>query len=231
MSRQSSLGTIAPKRTAFRRGGVWSWGLLLGWISASAGYYGAWIAHPTAALTLSGADMAEFVKFLPSVLDGSLQVFRQLFYLPPLVVGVTIALLIASPRLLLPVYVRAIVLVLAIPVTLQLLPPAWSIASLRSPEFMLQTLAMVGCWLLLAISWLLGRLPILWSGVGAAVLGLASLALCAWHMSLVKPAIDPIYGIAPGIGWGFWLCMTGLAVVSLAGLGLGALGRDPRGRS
>ena len=57
--------------------------LPLGWLLAAIGYYGPWIAHATAALTLSGADMAEFVKFLPAVQDGTLAVARQLFYLPP----------------------------------------------------------------------------------------------------------------------------------------------------
>ncbi len=64
------------------------------WLVASIGFYGPWIAHPTAALTLSGVDMGEFVKFLPD-----LSVIRQLFYLPPLAVATSIALLIGSRRL------------------------------------------------------------------------------------------------------------------------------------
>lgn len=230
MSRQSHLGAVrqAPTGSLWRRLG--RWGLLLGWILISVGYYGAWMAHPTSALTLSGADMAEFVKFLPAVLDGTLPVVRQLFYLPPLAVCVTIAFLIGSRRLALPGHVQGAGLILAVPVSLQLLPPAWSFASLRSPEFLPQTLALIGCWTLLALFWLLGRLPLLWSGLIATAVSLLSLALCAWQMALVKPAIDAVYGTAPGIGWGFWLCVVGLALLSLAGLALAAPKRGPKVR-
>ncbi len=224
------MGTVsqAPTRSLWRRIGRWA--LLLGWILTGIGYYGAWTAHPTSALSLSGADMAEFVKFLPTVLDGTLSVVRQLFYLPPLAVCVTVAFLIGSRRLALSGYVQVAVLILALPVSLQLLPPAWSFASLRSPEFMLQTLALLGCWILLALFWLLGRLPLLWSGLIATAVSLLSLALCAWQMALVKPAIDAVYGTAPGIGWGFWLCVVGLVLLSLAGLTLAASKRGPKVR-
>lgn len=230
MNHQPNLGTIGPRDDRDRRIAFWSWGLFFGWILTSIGYYGEWIAHPTSALTLSGPDMAEFVKFLPAVMDGSLSVIRQLFYLPPLVVSVTVALLIGSPRLTVPAYARAVALILAIPVSLQMLPPAWSVASLRSPEFMPQTLALIGSWILLALFWLVGRVPLLWSGLVVAALGLVSLALCAWHIALIKPAINAVYGMAPGIGWGFWVSMVGLMVLSLVGFALAIRNRDRRGQ-
>ncbi len=65
--------------------------LPFGWMLATVGYYGPWIVHKTAALTLTGSDMGEFVKFLPGVLDGSLRVMRQLFYLPPMAVALGVA--------------------------------------------------------------------------------------------------------------------------------------------
>lgn len=191
--------------------------LPLAWALAATGYYGPWIGHGTAALTLSGADMAEFVKFLPGVLDGSLDVIRQLYYLPPLAVVVSIAFLIAAERLAYPRPFRVLALLLSLPLSLQLLPPAWSPASLVSPEFRLQTIALGVCWLLLAASWLLGRLPAWFSGLVTAGLALAAAALPAWQLWVAKPAIDAVYGSAPSLGWGFFLCLAGLAIVALVG--------------
>ena len=191
--------------------------LLVGWLLAAVGYWGPWIAHATAGLTLSGVDMAEFVKFLPGALDGSLRIVRQLFYLPPSVVVVTVALLIGSRRLRFPWFVQLVVLVLALPVSLQILPPAWSPATLRSPEFRLQTLALVTSWLLLATFWIWGRLPSWLTGSLTAVLALAAISLSLWQLWVVKPAIDAVYGTPPPIGWGFYVCLVGLLILLVAG--------------
>jgi hypothetical protein len=188
--------------------------LPLGWLLAAVGYYGPWISHPAAALTLSGVDLGEFVKFLPGVLDGSLSVARHSFYLPPLSVVVSVALLIGAQRLRYPWPMRLLVLGLAVPVSLQLLPPAWSPSSLTSAEFRLQTIALGICWLLLAGFWLLGRLPPWLTGSVSAVLSVATIGLSAWQLWVVKPEIDAVYGGPPPVGWGFYLCMIGLAVLT-----------------
>jgi hypothetical protein len=192
--------------------------LPLGWAMAGIGYYGPWIAHPTAALTLSGVDMGEFVKFLPEVLNGSLRVARHVFYLPPFAVVVGIALLVGSRRLRYSWPLRLSILVLAVPVSLQLLPPAWSPDSLMTVEFRLQALALGACWLLLAGSWPLGNLPLRLVGSLASVLALVAGSLSAWEFWSVKPAIDQMYRLSPSIGWGFFLCLAGLVIVTGAGL-------------
>jgi hypothetical protein len=190
--------------------------LPLGWGLAAAGYLGPWIGHRSAALTLSGVDMGEFVKFLPTVLDGSLHIIRQLFYLPALAVAVSVAWLVGSRRLHYPWTVKAGALALAVLMSVQLLPPAWSPATLRTPEFRLQALAMGLCWLLLAGFWLWPRLPgWLMGGLSAAV-SLAGLGLSGWQLWLVKPAIDQVYGRPPTVGWGCLMCMAGLVIVAAA---------------
>jgi hypothetical protein len=182
---------------------------------AAIGCFGPWIAHETAALTLTGVDMGEFVKFLP--IGESVSLVRQLFYLPPLAVTVTIALLVGSYRLRLPWLLRLLLLLLAVPVSLQLLPPAWSPSSLLTAEFRLQTVALAGCWLLLASFWLLGRLPPRLSGAVSAALALAAVILPTWQFLAIKPAIDSLYGSPPAMGWGFFACLTGLVAVAAAG--------------
>ena len=192
--------------------------LALGWMLAAVGYYGPWIDHATAALTLSGGDMAEFVKFLPGVLAGTQDLVRQLFYLPPLAIVVSVALLVASERLAYSWPLRLAALLLSVPVSLQLLPPAWSLASLATPEFRLQAIALILCWLMLAGSWLLGRLAVWVSGTLTVAVSLAGVALPIWQMVLAKPAINAVYGRPPALGWGFFLCPAGLAIVALVGI-------------
>lgn len=190
--------------------------LPVGWMLAAVGYFGPWIVHQTAALTLSGVDMGEFVKFLPSVVDGSLPITRQLFYLPPFAVVVSIALLSNLTELNYPWPLRAFMLLLAIPISLQLLPPAWAPSTLLMAEFRLQTIALGLCWLLLAASWLLGRLPSWLVGPLSAGISLGALILSSWQLLLAKPAIDELYRIPPAIGWGVFLCPVGLALMAAA---------------
>jgi hypothetical protein len=162
--------------------------------------------------------MGEFVKFLPGVLDGTLVVIRQLFYLPPFAIAVSIALLIGSPQLGYPWLLRALALILAAMVSLQLLPPAWSPTSLMMAEFRLQAIALGICWLLLASFWLWGRLPAWLTGSLSAGLAMAAIGLSAWQFSVVKGAVDSVYGIAPPIGWGVPSCMVGLATLATGGI-------------
>jgi len=213
LTNQASLGSVDRTARTGRRLTPVRLLLPVGWLLAAVGYYGPWISHPTAALTLSGVDMGEFVKFLPGVLDGSLKAVRQLFYLPSLAVVVSVALLIGARRLRYPWPFRLLVVGLTMPISVQLLPPAWSPSSLMSAEFRLQTIALGICWLLLAGFWLLGRLPPWLSGSVSAVLSLAAVGFPAWQYLAVKPEIDAVYGTPPSVGWGFYLCMAGLVVI------------------
>jgi hypothetical protein len=215
-----SLGTARRGR----RTGTWLPVLRLvfplGWLLAAAGYFGPWVAHPTAALSLSGVDMGEFVKFLPPVQAGSLPIVRQLFYLAPVAVVVSVAFLALSRALRYPWPLSWLFLAGAVPLSVQLLPPAWSPAALLTPEFRLQTAALAGCWLLLAIAWLLGRLPVWVGGSLSAVLALAAAFLPTWQFELVKPAIDTVYRQPPAVGWGFFLGLAGFAILVAAGTAL-----------
>lgn len=213
MTREEDLGRIDRAARNRRELAATRWLLFTGWLLAAVGYYGSWIGHGTAALTLSGIDMGEFVKFLPGVLEGSLTIVRQLFYLPALAVVVSVALLVGSRRLGYPWPLKLVILLAAIPVSLQLLPPAWSPASLMTAEFRAQTIALGLSWLLLATFWFWGRLPGWLTGSLGGLFCAAALGLSAWQYTRAKPAIDEVYGTAPSVGWGFALCMFGLAIV------------------
>jgi hypothetical protein len=162
--------------------------------------------------------MGEFVKFLPEVVNGSLPVIRQLFYLPPFAITVSVALLICSRQLGYPWPIRAIIALAAIPVSLQLLPPAWSPNNLLIDEFRLQTIALGLCWLLLAGTCLLGRLPIPVLASLSAMVALAAIGGSGWQFLAVQSAISAVYGLPPAVGWGFPLCMVGLLVMGVTSL-------------
>ncbi len=203
--------------------------LPVGWVLAAIGYFGPWLAHPTAALTLSGVDMAEFVKFLPEVIEGSLSITRQILYLPPLAIVVGIALLVGSRHLRYPWMLQLLLLVGAIPVSLQLLPPAWSPASLLTSEFRLQTIALVVSWLLLSCWWLWKRLTVRLTASLSAALSFLAATLPAWQLLIVKPSVDEVYGTPPSIGWGFLVCVLGLAIVTATSILLILRARLPAG--
>ena len=217
MSSQSDLGKLdAVGGRAWQHVEAVRWLLPIGWVLSAVGFLGPWIAHPTAALSLSGVDMAEFVKFLPGALDGSLTLVRQVFYLPPFAITASLALLIHSDSLRYHRLLRALGLLLAVPLSLQLLPPAWSPSSLLTAEFRAQMTALVICWLLLAGSWLLRRLPTWLTSTVSAALCLVALLLTTWQFLIAKPAIDEVYGTIPAGGWGLWLCLAGLAIATAA---------------
>lgn len=218
MNGETSLGRIDATTRQWRRLTAVRVLLPTGWALAAVGFFGPWISHPAVGLVLSGVDMGEFVKFLPSVLSGATAAYRQLFYMPPVAIIVSIALFIASKRLRLPAFIRALAIGIAVPLSLQLLPPAWSPSSLLTPEFRLQTVALGVCWLLLAGSWLLANLPPWLSGLLSAMLSVAAVALPLWQYLALKPSINEVYGKPPAVGWGLPICLVGLSITAGASL-------------
>jgi hypothetical protein len=188
-------------------------GLLIAAFGAS---FAPWVDRPAAALVLTAPDLAEFVKFLPEVRDGSLKVHRLLFLLPLFVATLGLVLTANARRLAYPRWVRWPVLVIAVLLSLALLPPVWSPAVLLSAEFRLQTLACLLCLGLVAVSGWLKRIaarPLL------ALLTLASLvapALALWQFFVVRKAIERAYASAIVPGWGTWLTMVGCALLIIS---------------
>ena len=213
MNGQTDLRSIDSITPAGQAGPLLRWLLPIGWAVAAVGYFGPWIGHQTAALTVTGVDMAEFVKFVPGIAEASFPIFRELFYLPPLAVVVSVAVLIGSKELAYPRPFRALVLGLALPLSLQLLPPAWSPGVLLTAEFRLQTAALLLCWLLLASFWLLARLPVVVRSALSAIPVLGAGTLPVWQFVILRPAIDGVYGSPVSLGWGLFACLAGLALI------------------
>ena len=64
----------------------------LGLVLILVGYFGPWVPHRTAALAVTGLELAEFAKFFPQVQGGVVSITRELFYLP-LVVAFILSIL------------------------------------------------------------------------------------------------------------------------------------------
>jgi hypothetical protein len=179
------------------------------------GYFAPWVAHKAAALVLTGQDMAEFVKFLPEVRAGELRVARQLFYLPLLAGALGLVFAAANRRFAFPWPVRWLMVLLAVPLSLSMLPPAWTPQLMLTAEFRLQAAAIALCLGLAVLYPLLKRAPPVLLEAVVALLALLAAALPLWQFLHVRSAIDAVYGRPVDLGWGLWLTSLGFGVAVL----------------
>lgn len=214
---------IAPRPAPPRPRLKW-WPVLAAFAIALAGYFGAWIWHRAAGLVVTGVDMAEYVKFLAPYRAGQLNLLRESFYMP-LAAGSLIAGLIASRRVL-PLWLRWASGLLAVPLALAMLPPAWSPGLLVQPEFRLQTVILAGCIAALLLLLVTRFLP---DAIVLLLIALLALAAAVWPLSSFLPILPPIealYAQPIRPGWGFWLSTTGFLLTALFAVA-GAIPRRP----
>jgi len=192
---------------------------LIGIALALIGYWGPWVDHKTAALVLSGLDMAEFVKFLPEVRAGTESVIRELFYLPPLAAALCLSLMSSNSLWRFPLWARAIMLVVATVLAMVVLPPyPFILQTLGSHEFRRQFLMAAGCLVIIGVSLLYRRLP---EAIVAALLIVISLVGAippVWQFFSIRGALDRVYGRPIHIGWGLWLLAVGFLAVAGTGV-------------
>ncbi|MEX1019461.1 MAG: hypothetical protein WDZ49_07365 [Litorilinea sp.] len=191
------------------------------------GYWGPWLAHPTAGLTVLGLDVAEFIKFLPGIRNQTLTIWREAFYLPAVAISLNLALSAWRPAYRYPYWLRLVLVAGAIATALTLLPPAWSPGILLTPEFQLQTLTMVLCVVASLLSPFLAHLPRLVGRIASLALALAAGALPLWTLYSTWPEIAAVYAIPIQLGWGPFLVVPGLAFMVAGWWLVGPLQADP----
>jgi hypothetical protein len=218
------LPPIAPRPAPSRPRLKW-WPVLAALGVALAGYFGAWVWHRAAGLVITGVDLAEYVKFVPAYRGGEIRLVRESFYMP-LVAGSLIAGLIASRRVL-PLWLRWLAGLLAIPLALAMLPPAWSPGALMLPEFRLQVVAIAACILALLLLLVTRFLPDWLVLLAIAVLALiAAIWPATGFLQLLAP-VEALYRQPVRPGWGFWLSTLGFLFTAFFAI-LGAIPRPPR---
>lgn len=177
------------------------------------GYFGPWIPHKTAALTVTGYELSEFAKFFPQVQGGTLPIFRALFLTPLLAAAVALSLLIngTSKRF----WLRLISTALVILIALAAFPPYdYILAS----EYRLQLILFVGGLVAIPLAFMSHRLA--WSirRVLIALLALIGAAPALWQFALLRPLVVALYGTSIGLGWGVIICTLGSILLLFSNL-------------
>ena len=186
--------------------------LIIAGLVGLAGYFGPWVPHPAAGLVVSGLDLGEYVKFIPQVIAGDIALRREFFYLP-LFAGSLLASLLASRRAL-PRWSRVLLALGAIPLALAMLPPAWSPATLRLPEFRLQMVGMIFCLLMVPGVIVTRYLPDRLALALIAAFAVPAAVLPAWGLLQIRPAVAELYRQPLRLGWGFWAELLGFLFVA-----------------
>ena len=207
------------------------WLLRLGLVLVVAGYFGPWVPHKTAALTVTGFELAEFVKFFPQVQGGTVPLTRALFYLP-LVTALILLTLFAGrstvrlARLIVPPC-AAILLVGAL-LPYSVIDAVRHAVATRSPptldpQYVWQTALVILGVILALLSPLARRLPRRASGILVALLALAGAVPPLWQFALLRPLVVALYNEPLGLGWGLITCTAGFVLLLLSGIRAAAM--------
>lgn len=185
--------------------------LYLSFTAILLGYWLVWLPGPVAGLQLIGLEMGEWVKFLPEVRAGQISAGRDLFYLPPVLLGLLIVLITVNwPNQ----WQTWLVRLLAVAVAWLAFPSLDAIRFEPRSEWLLR-LVLVGVVILVAVGshWLRGRfaaaLPII-----LTPLALAGAVLPTWTYLAMRPAIMNALARPIGFGPGLWLNGIGFAVAA-----------------
>lgn len=213
----------------------WPWGLralpfslfpfsLAFVVLALAGFWAPWLTHPTAALRLSGFDLAEWVTFLPGIRDGSLPLSRLAFLAPLLCLALLLSLAAARTRPLhaggwrrfLPASALGWGLLALGLICNFLVLPLYEVLRNREywPEYQAQFIVACAALLGMAICQFLPRrvnacLQIVFALVGGGY--------GAWALATLRPVANELMNAPWAVGYGWMAMLAGFA--GLAGAG------------
>lgn len=183
-----------------------------------------WIWRPPVALQLTAPGLAEFVKFLPEVRYGQVQIQRLFFLLPLFFAMLALPLTLENRTLALPRWLCWALRLAVVPFALAALPPVWTPANLIAPEFRLQTELALAAIVLAGAAPLLKNLPLKLLLILLVGGGLASISLPVWQFSLIQPGVGEAYSGPVSLGWGWWLTGASLLASSVGGVWLALIG-------
>ncbi len=191
--------------------------LLAGWLLLALGSWRPWVWAEPAGLRVLGLDLAEYVKFVAEVQSGRIALVREVFYLPLVALSLSLSLLAHRRELRVPGILRWLLNLLAVPVALAMLPPAWTPSLLTTPEFIKQTIAICLCLLAALLSYpLLRRLPGLLVAASVALLAVLAAVPSIAAFVRLRPALDIIYGHPIVVGPGVWLMVIGSVLLGVS---------------
>ena len=211
---------------AFRDVQVSHWLVWLGLVLGVVGYFGPWVGHKTAALTVTGFEMAEFAKFFPQVQGGTLQLTRALFYLPLVTAAILLALAVGrsnvrGARWIVPLCVAVLLLVALLPYSAvdglrQAI--AAGVPFVLDPQYARQTVLVAAGVLLVLLAPLACRIATRAWGIVVALLALAGAVPALFQFARLRPLVVALYDRPLGLGWGLVACVAGFVLILAAGI-------------
>jgi hypothetical protein len=198
----------------------------LGTVLVIVGCFGPWIPHKTAALTVTGYELAEFAKFFPEVQGGVIRIVRPFFYFP-FVVALLLVILCTGwsglhrLHLVISPLVAVVFLVALLPYSV--VEGARHALVTRSavvldPNYRGQ-LVLVVAGIVLALAALLARrLSERMQGLLVALMALAGVVPALWQFALLRPLIVALYDVPLAPGWGMAVCVVGAGLLLLSGI-------------
>ena len=186
---------------------VVKWGLPCAGVAlAVAGYFGPWIPHKTAALTVTGSELTWFAKPFA-------QVTRELFVLPLIAAAVLLSL--TAQRFVTHPLARLGVVVLGILVILASTP---IYDSILTPEYRGQLMMMIVGGGLVVLTLFTSRLPYrVWGGL-IVLLALVGILPALWQFAAFHSRVAALYDEALGVGWGLVVCVLGFVLLLARGI-------------
>lgn len=181
------------------------------------GFFSPWVPHATAGLTITGFEMAEWIKFAPEVRDQSAGLRRMDFYFPPVAAVIGLVALATDHRTWR--WYQWGLILLAFGLSLLPFPLLEEVNSLAGIKANWGRLAMVAYGLLAAgISMWFKALPPKFRGVGLMLLSLLALILTSLAFSAAEPIVERLYNHLVNPGWGYHLTRGGAVLLALGGL-------------
>ena len=192
--------------------------VILAWITYAAWAYaiwGAWVPARAVGNILLGVDMAEAVKFLPAVRGGQIAVPREVFLLPQWTLALLLSVHAWQPRWPYPRWIRAALHLAACMTALSMLPPPWSPALLRAPEWRTQVI-LIGSALAICLTGpLWARLPERWTDTALAGIALVVGGMVGHALQAVWPEFTRVYHHPLTYGPGVWSLGVGVTALLL----------------
>jgi hypothetical protein len=178
------------------------------------GYFGPWVFHRSAALTVTGFELSWFAKFFPQVGSGSVPVKREQFFAPLVAASLLCGLWINRfarwsilPRILMTG-------VAALPIFLVLPPYGFFLA----PEYRRQLILVAAGLAMVPLTLLAhGLSRRAWAGL-FALLALMGSSLAQIQFVRLRPLVVALYGDPVGLGWGAIACTAGFVSILVLGI-------------
>ena len=189
--------------------------LYVGLTAVFIGYLTVWLPGPNAGLQFLGIEMGEWTKFL------GVGASRNLFYLPPITLGLMLSLLTAGwPNHRWRTWLMR---GLAVAVSLLAFPALEDVTGPFRGQYY-PRLVLIGLVILAAgaMGGLVGSERLdresvaRYAAWGLLLLGIIGAILPGWVYEQVRPAAGQVMGISLGIGWGVWLNGVGHLLVAAA---------------